>query len=91
MTASASAGVAQSVLPAGGLRTEYLADPLGIDVEKPRLNWTLSGAARGEKQTACQVLVASSVAGLARNQGDLWDSGKTLSGDTAQGSTRESL
>ena len=31
----------QTTLPVEGLRCEYLSNPLGIDVEKPRLSWTL--------------------------------------------------
>jgi alpha-L-rhamnosidase len=60
------------------LRCEYLKDPLGIDVAKPRLSWMLEEEAgvRGQKQTAYQVLVASSPELLAQDQGDLWDSGK---------------
>ena len=30
------------------LRCEYLADPLGIDVAKPRLSWVIESAQRGE-------------------------------------------
>ena len=41
---SAPAAFGQSALLAEGLRTEYLVDPLGIDVEQPRLSWTLSSA-----------------------------------------------
>jgi len=40
-----------------GLRCEYLADPVGIDVPQPRLSWVLEHSARGERQTAYQVLV----------------------------------
>jgi alpha-L-rhamnosidase len=61
------------------LRCEYLKDPLGIDVTKPRLNWIITSSQRGEKQTAYQVLVASSKALLAADTGDLWDSGKVVS------------
>jgi len=39
---------------------------------------------RGETQTAYQVLVASAVALLASDKGDLWDSGKVASAATAQ-------
>ena len=67
-----------------GLRTEYLVDPLGIDVEQPRLSWTLSSSRNGEKQTAYQILVAGSPANLAKDTGDLWDSKKVDSGATAQ-------
>ena len=65
------------------LRCEYLADPLGIDVTKPRLSWTLASDQRGVKQSAYQILVASSAAALAADQGDLWDSGRVSSDETA--------
>jgi len=64
------------------LRCEYLKDPLGIDVAKPRLSWKLETGdlkpERGIKQTAYQVLVASTPELLAKDQGDLWDSGKVV-------------
>lgn len=64
------------------LRCEYRENPLGIDVEKPRLSWViddLKSASRGESQTAYQILVASSEALLKKDQGDLWDSAKVVS------------
>ena len=42
-----------------GLRCEYLTDPVGIDVPQPRLSWVLEHAARGERQTAYQILVST--------------------------------
>ncbi len=68
-----------------GLQCEYLTDPLGIDVETPRFTWKLADAAhtRGQKQTGYQVLVASSPALLAQNQGDVWDSGQVASPQSA--------
>ena len=63
----------------GHLRCEYLADPLGIDTPRPRLSWQCVSTARGCKQTAYRVLVASSVEKLAANEGDLWDSGRVFS------------
>jgi len=68
------------------LRCEYLADPLGIDVPRPRLSWKLEAAdpdGRGQRQTAFQVLVASTVALLDADRGDLWDSGMVSSGQSA--------
>ena len=53
------------------LRCEYLVNPMGIDVVKPRLSWVIgergqetgdrgqNAEVRGQKQTAYQVLVAS--------------------------------
>jgi alpha-L-rhamnosidase len=66
------------------LRCEYLTDPLGIDVVKPRLSWVMEdrgqeSGSRGLKQTAYQVLVASSEELLRKDQGNLWDSGKVVS------------
>jgi alpha-L-rhamnosidase len=65
------------------LRCEYLKDPLGIDVMKPRLSWKLETGnwklERGIKQTSYQILVASSENILNKDQGDLWDSGKVES------------
>ncbi|MBI4326049.1 MAG: glycoside hydrolase family 78 protein [Chloroflexi bacterium] len=67
-----------------GLRCEYLKDPLGIDVTKARLSWILQSEQRGQKQTAYRVVVASSPGTIAKDQGDLWDSGKVESDQTAQ-------
>ena len=46
------------------LRTEYLKNPLGIDIQQPRLMWNCDG---GIKQTAYQIV------------SDNWDSGKVES------------
>ena len=62
-----------------GLRCEYLIDPLGIDVPRPRLSWISESASRGQRQTAYRILVSSRKELLAQDQGDLWDSGKVLS------------
>ena len=64
------------------LRTEYLANPEGLEAAQPRLQWRVESAERGQKQTAYRILVASRAEVLARNEGDLWDSGKVL-GDAA--------
>ena len=63
------------------LRCEHLENPLGIDAVKPRLSWKLedSAASRGQRQTAYQILVASSPDLLEKIRGDLWDSGKVVS------------
>ena len=70
------------------LRCEYRENPLGIDAEKPRLGWQISDRKseipRRQKQTAYQVLVASTPELLAKDQGDLWDSGKVVSDQSIQ-------
>ena len=69
----------QTTFSVEGLRCEYLANPLGIDVETPRLSWDLTPGPRGREQSAYQLLVASTEALLQQNKGDLLDSGKTSS------------
>jgi len=81
------------------LRCEYLAAPLGVDVARPRLSWVIEDRSqrsasfakptaamevRGQQQAAYQVLVASTPALLAKDQGDLWDSGKVASDQSIQ-------
>ena len=64
---------------AGELRCEYRKDPLGIGTSQPHLSWILEpsrGAPRGQKQAAYEILVSSTPRLLARDQGDLWHSGR---------------
>ena len=77
---------ALAAIGAGELRCEYRENPLGIDAVKPRLSWILQDTKqeRGQTQTAYQILVASSRSLLAKDEGDLWDSGKIVSDQTAQ-------
>ena len=58
------------------LRCEYLVDPLGIEDAQPRLSWEMQDARRGARQTAYQVLAASTREGLDQDDADLWDSGR---------------
>ena len=69
-------GWAQVSVIATMLRCEQLTDPMGIDVRIPRLSWELQGSQRGLRQTAYQVVVASSPEKLLADKGDLWNSGK---------------
>jgi hypothetical protein len=88
----AAAAPAKGLLPVQ-LRCEFAEDPLGVDVAQPRLFWKLEGAqllnwnelggaARAQRQSAYQVLVASSVGRLDAGKGDLWDSGKVNADET---------
>ena len=65
------------------LRCEFRVNPLSIDATKPGLSWKLEMGnrkpERGIRQTAYQILVASTPEILAKDQGDLWDSGKVAS------------
>lgn len=73
---------ARAVVTPVDLRCEYGVNPLGIDVSAPRLSWKLEGAGRNQAQGAYQILVASSPEVLAKDAGDLWDSGKVASDET---------
>ncbi len=75
---------ASSTMQVEKLQCEYRVDPLGIDIVNPRLSWALSSKQRAQKQHAFQILVASTAEGLAQDKGDLWDSGKQVSDQTAQ-------
>jgi hypothetical protein len=80
LAGSAAAGAAE----VGALRCDDRSNPLGVDDRTPPLSWGMEcvepkGGDRGQAQTAYQVLVASTPALLAKNQGDLWDSGKVRS------------
>src|ERR1035438_6357505 len=69
------------------LRCGFFCNPLGMDSAVPRLDWILENddvSARGLTQSAYQILVASSPESLAKDQGDLWDSGKVASAENYQ-------
>ncbi|MDR1746049.1 MAG: glycoside hydrolase family 78 protein [Tannerella sp.] len=63
------------------LTCEYQTEPLGLAVETPRFSWQISDPAftRGQKQTAYQLLVASSPELLTERKADVWNSGKVAS------------
>ena len=72
----------ESLVTPMGLCCEYMTAPIGIGVPEPRLSWKLianSSEARGLRQSAYQILVASAPALLAKDNGDVWDSGKISS------------
>ena len=76
---------AQSVVSAAGpvhLRVDNLRTPLGIDDPAPAFSWRLRDAARGAKQTAYEVTVASAEALLNGGKPDIWSSGKVASGES---------
>src|SRR5260221_1382226 len=58
------------------LRCEYFENPLCIDTAQPRLSWWVVDSRRNARQSAYQILVASSQANLSQDKGDIWDSQK---------------
>src|SRR5581483_9291924 len=71
----------EAAVTATRLRCEYRVDPEGIGEKTPRLSWVLEAdaGARGVRQTAYEILVASTPDRLARGEGDRWSSGKVMS------------
>jgi alpha-L-rhamnosidase len=59
------------------LRCEYLKNPQGIEVSKPRLFWEDRSDARGFRQSAYQIE-------LKNGDASVWDSGKVVSSETIQ-------
>lgn len=69
----------KSTLAVRNIRVEHRVNPLGIEAERPRLSWQIAATEQAVVQTAYHILVASSPERLARNEGDLWDSGQVSS------------
>ena len=81
-TPSQAAWADAEIMTVHQLRCEYLENPLSIGTVEPRLSWNLQSGQRGDKQTAYQILVASSEELLKNDAGDMWDSGKVTSDET---------
>jgi len=80
--AACTAGGLEAAYSVTSLKTEYSVNPTAIDVAQPRLQWRVESDERGQRQTAWQILVASSREFLAQDRGDLWDSGKVAGDQT---------
>ena len=79
----ASATFAASPLQISRVECDDALNPLGVDVAQPRLTWQLRSTERAQVQSAWHILVASSPEKLAANEGDLWDSGRVASDQSA--------
>lgn len=84
LLAATALSAGPEALSVGALHCEYAKNPLGIDALHPRLSWVLSSNERGQRQSAYQILVASTQAKADAGQGDLWDSGKMASSQSTQ-------
>jgi len=80
--ALALASSAQGGLRPADLRCEYAVNPLGVEAARPQLSWLLESSERNQRQSAYQLLVASTPELLAAGRGDLWDSGRVASADS---------
>ena len=64
----------EGALSVGALRTEYLTNPVGIDVRRPRLSWKLYSSDRGVMQSAYRLQVAADIDSLGTIDRLVWDS-----------------
>ena len=73
----ADTGIERTALQPTGLMCELMAHPERalIRTPRPRFGWIVNDGAPGAFQLGMQLLVATSLEALARDQGDLWDSG----------------
>ncbi|QNN24933.1 family 78 glycoside hydrolase catalytic domain [Planctomycetales bacterium ZRK34] len=77
---SSAAWAAPSV---GELTVNERINPMGIDDISPRLSWIITSTERNTMQVAYQVIVASSADKANKHEGDLWDSGRVASQQSA--------
>jgi alpha-L-rhamnosidase len=68
-----------SIFKIAEMKCNYKLNPLGVETLNPRFSWTIEASDNNQRQTAYRVLVADSPEVLAKNQGNVWDSGKTMS------------
>ncbi len=64
------------------LTTEYLTNPMGLDVDTPRFSWILNSDHQDASQTAYQILVSQNEEELRNGTGTVWDTGKISSSQT---------
>jgi hypothetical protein len=87
LTAALASQYASAAWFPAQLQCDFFTEPLGIDSANPGLDWILQASepsARGLTQSAYHILVTSSQERLAKDTGDLWDSGKVASDQTYQ-------
>jgi len=61
------------------LTCEYLENPLGIDMAKPRLSWNFISTERNQIQTAYEILVSDNENESKLLKGNCWQTGKIIS------------
>lgn len=79
------ARASSNLAPPSELTCDRQPEPLAVQSHQPRFGWMLAAAdvrARGLHQSGYRILISSSAALLARNSGDLWDSGRVASKTT---------
>ncbi len=70
---------AADYIQAKNLTCEYLENPLGIDIAKPRLSWKISSSARNSFQGAYEIIVTDNENDNKQLRGNIWSTGKIIS------------
>ena len=63
------------------LSCEYLENPLGIDIAKPRLSWNFTSTESNQIQTAYEILVSDNEKDSKLLKGNSWETGKIISSE----------
>src|SRR4051812_28664335 len=61
------------------LTCEYLENPLGIDLQNPKLCWNFIATERNQFQTAYEIIVSDNEKDILWFKGNCWQTGKILS------------
>ena len=80
--AMSSVLLAAATLKPGKLTCEYMTSPLGIDIPRPHLNWTLVASGRNRQQTAFELIVSDNIKDITAAKGNVWQTGKVMSGQS---------
>lgn len=73
-----------AALTAANLKCEYKQNPVGIDVEKPRLSWQIESDKRGVSQSAFEIRTAATHKDVASGKNIIWSTGKVKSDQSIQ-------
>src|SRR3954471_22068265 len=73
---SGMSAYSQSLAKVKELKCEHLADPIGIDADRPRLSWQMEDSTMGAAQTAYRVIVDKDSLAVSKLSGTVWDTKK---------------
>ena len=82
LTLKEKAPAEKSKVEIAGLKCQSAINPVSVDTPTPKFSWLAESSARGQRQSAFQLLVSDSREGLSRDKGNLWDSGMSRSSGT---------
>ncbi|MEO8764022.1 MAG: family 78 glycoside hydrolase catalytic domain [Ginsengibacter sp.] len=66
------------------LTCEYLENPLGLDMAKPRLSWNFLSAGRNQSQSAYEIIVSDNEKNTRSCKGNIWETDKISSDQNIQ-------